>query len=364
VRPLVNGDEAFPALFGAIRDAQHHVHLQSFIIAADPVGRRLMNLLAQKAKQGVTVRLLFDKFGCSHALLAGLFRKYRSVPNLKMAGWTQANPIKRRFQVNLRNHRKIAVIDGHAAFCGGINLQDKNMTRGSAPPIQDYHFALTGPIVHELQYTFMRDWYFMTDEDPETLLTEAHFPHIQPTGPCKARVVNGEPTGAEHALADTFFTAIVCARKQVLAVTPYFVPPRAIVDALRSAALRGVDVRLLVPGRCNHVYAGLAGRALYDDLFSAGVRVFERHPPFMHAKALLVDSALALVGTANLDVRSLRLNYETNLAVFDDTFCNQLKRVVLNDFSAADEIAPAQWRRRPVRQRMVQNLAALLTPVL
>jgi cardiolipin synthase len=365
IRPLVNGDEAYPAMLDAIRHAQHHVHLQCFLIRNDSTGREFLDLLAEKARSGVQVRLLFDRFGSAYASIGGFFRKYRHIPNMQVIGWTQANPLKRQFQINLRNHRKVLVVDGKEAFFGGINLHDDHKTVKDRQPIRDYHFAVRGPIVQELQYSFMRDWYFMTDEDPEILLTEFHFPHLAPVGNAMIRLINSGPTFSEmEVISDIFFMALTAAHKQILAVTPYFVPSRDIVQAFRAAALRGVDVRLIVPAKNNHVYAGLAGCALYEDLLDAGVRIFERHPPFMHAKALIVDDGTALVGTANMDVRSLRLNYETNVAVYDDAFINRLKEIVLEEISLSDEINLGEWRLRPSRQRIMENLSYLMMPIL
>ena len=296
IRPLINGDEAYPAMLDAIRHARHHVHLQCFLVRNDRTGREFLDLLAKKAREGVQVRFMFDRFGSAYAFLGGFFRKYRNVPNMRLVGWTQANPLKRQFQLNLRNHRKVLVVDGRDAFFGGMNLHDDHRTVEGRPPIRDYHFAVRGPIVQELQYSFMRDWYFMTDEDPEGLLTGVYFPRLSSEGNAQVRLINSGPTFSEMGvIADVFFMALTASHKQVLVVTPYFVPSHDIVQALRAAALRRVDVRLVVPAVNNHLYADLAGRALYDELMNAGVRIFERHPPFMHAKALIVDDAVALV---------------------------------------------------------------------
>ncbi len=364
IEPLVTGDQAFAPMLESISKAKNHIHIQTFIIGNDVIGKQFLDLLKQKAESGVAVRFLYDRFGSTHALWGGLIKQYRNIPNLQIEGWTQANLIKRQFQVNLRNHRKIMIVDGKTAFTGGINLQVNNVTTPSALPIRDYHFKIEGPIVQELQYTFLRDWYFMTDEDAEILLQESHFPHTKPAGDISIRVINGGPTAELEALTDIFFTAIVSARKQLLAVTPYFVPTLDIMRAFRSAALRGVDVRLIVPKDNNHIYAGLAGRAHYDDLLSAGVRVFERAPPFLHAKALLVDDTLAIVGTANLDARSMRLNYETNLAVYSNNFANRLKEIIIEEISMSDELDIFTWRARPVRQQMAENFCNLLSPIL
>jgi cardiolipin synthase len=364
IEPLVDGDEAFPSMLKAIESARDHVHLQTFIVGNDCMGRRFLDLLRQKAEAGVKVRFLYDRFGSAHALLGGLLNSYGNVPNLRLVGWTQANPLKRQFQFNLRNHRKVLIVDGQRAFTGGINLSANNVRQGERPPDRDYHFALEGPIVQELQYAFLSDLYFMSEETPDALLSEKHFPPVQPAGAAPIRAIVGGPTADVETLTDVLFAAIVSARKHLVAVTPYFVPTLDILRALRSAALRGVDVRLVLPRENNHRYAGLAGRALYDELLSAGVHIFERRPPFMHAKALIVDDAVAIVGSANLDVRSLRLNYETNLAVFDGAFIDAMKRLAAEEISMSEEIDQSAWRQRPGAQRLAENFCNLLTPIL
>ncbi len=364
VTPLVTGVEAYPAMLAAIESATDHIHLQSFIIARDQTGRRFMNALARKAREGVRVRILFDRFGSTGAALSGFFRRYRRTPNMRIVGWTQVNPLRRQYQLNLRNHRKLLIVDGCRAFCGGINLHDENIGDNSHQPIRDYHFDVRGPFVHELQFSFLQDWYFMTREDPDTLLCAACFPALPTVGTAQARLANSGPTSTMETIADIFFMAITQATRQLLIVTPYFAPPHDIVRALRAAALRGVDVRLIVPLHNNHVYAGLAGRSLYEELLESGVRIFERRPPFMHAKAVLVDDTMAIVGTANWDVRSLHLNYETNMIVHDEIFVNALKRIVLEDEHMSREVNLATWCLRPRYARIAENLCALLTPAL
>jgi cardiolipin synthase len=364
ITPLVDGDGTFPEFRRAIRQAQHHIHLQSFIIGNDIIGREMLGLLAERAEHGIEVRIMYDRFGSAYAVLRGLFRRYRGTPNLQLAGWTQANLLKKQFQVNLRNHRKVLVIDGREAFMGGINLSAENVTSGKGPPIRDYHFMIRGPVVQELQYAFMQDWHFITGEDPGEILQEIYFPHIDAEGAALTRLINSGPGHDLARIRDAFFLSFMSARRQILAVTPYFVPPREILQALRSASLRGVDVRLVIPAKGNHIYAALASRALYEELLWAGVRIFERREPFLHAKAVIVDDAFALVGTANLDARSLHLNYETNMVVHDDTFVNALKEIVLADLAQSDEVTLDDWKQRPTRQKIKENLAYLMMPVL
>ncbi len=365
IRVLETGDEAYPPMLEAMRHARHHIHLSSFIIAADSVGREFLKLAAEKAHAGVQVRILYDRFGSTKALWRGFFARYRGVPNLRILGYTHANVLKRQFAINLRNHRKILVVDGSQAFTGGTNLAADNITCRGRPPIRDYHFGLRGPAVHELQFTFMNDWYFISRENPEHLLMPEYYPIVPNTGHAMIRVLNGEPVAAtSQVIADCLFMALIAARKQILAMTPYFVPTYDILHAFKAAALRGVEVKLIVPRINNHFYSGLAAHGLYEELLASGVRVFEREPPFAHSKALLVDDTLALVGSANLDVRSLRLNYETCLAVYDDVFVNQMKQRVLDDLARSTEVNLVQWRQRPFREQLKENAALLFTPVL
>jgi cardiolipin synthase len=362
--PLVSGDEAYPLMLQAIRAAKHHIHLQSFIIQRDETGRRFLEALSAKAEQGVQVRLMFDTFGSTHAYLGGMFRKYRKVPNLEICGWTQANPLKRQFQINLRNHRKNLVVDGQVAFFGGVNIAGENTTSKGRKAIRDYHFMVEGPLVHELQYSFLRDWFFMTEEPIETLLQPAHFPTTKVYGAAKARIIDSGPSAPPELVGEAFFNAIVMAQKQILVVTPYFVPTIDILKALRSAARRGIDVCIVVPAKNNHRYAGLASKALYEELLNAGVRIFERKPPFIHAKAMVIDDVIALVGTANLDVRSLELNYETTVLIEDTGTIGKLKEMVIEDMALSTEINLNGWLQRPAFQKLAENLSALMTPVL
>jgi cardiolipin synthase len=364
IEPLLCGDQAYPLMLQAIRSAKHHIHIQSFIISRDDTSREFLDALKAKAEEGVKVRLLFDRFGSTHAYLGGMFRKYRDIPNLEIQGWTQVNPLKRQFQINLRNHRKNLVVDGTLAFFGGVNISAENITTHEHQAIRDYHFRVEGPLVHELQYSFLRDWFFMTEEPLDELLHAKHFPAMQPVGSAMARVIDSGPSAPPELAGEVFFNAIVMAQSQVLVVTPYFVPTNDILKALRSAARRRVDVRIIVPAENNHRYAGLASKALYEELLGAGVRIFERKPPFMHAKAMVVDDTVAVVGTANLDVRSLELNYETTVLVNDESTVNKLKLIIHEDIDQSIELNLNDWLRRPAIQKLGENLCALMTPIL
>ena len=364
IEPLLTGDEVFPRMREAIRAARHHIHLQSFIIGNDDVGREFMAAVAERAREGVRVRVLYDRFGSSHALWGGLFRKYRGVPNLSVAGWTQSNLFRKQLHFNLRNHRKVLVTDGETGFMGGVNLNAYSRSRAGEPAIQDYHFELRGPIVQELQYSFLRDWHVMTEEDPVELLSTEHFRRQPVAGEALARVVNSGPSSDLQVAVDMFFNAVNAARKQVFIVTPYFLPSEDLLRALRLAALRGVRVYLVVPEKSNHWYTTWAARAMYEDLLEAGVRVFERRPPFIHAKAMTVDDRMAIVGSSNWDYRSLYSNYETSLAVYDAQFVMHLKLLMIEDLHESRELELAAFKNRPVAHRYLENACGLFAPLL
>lgn len=363
--PLITGDQAFPAMLQAIDQAQEHIHVQTFIFGNDRIGREFMSRLARRANEGVTVRILYDRFGSTFAVLSGFFRRYRHVPNMHISAWTHARPLQAQFQINLRNHRKLLLIDGKQAFVGGINLQAAHQTYRNRPAIRDYNFEVQGPIVQELQYAFLRDWHFMTNASPDSLLCPALFPDLPRVGNALVRLINSGPTASENeTIADVFFSAVSAARHQILVVNPYFVPPLFLSRALQSAAQRGVEVRLIIPKKNNHRIPAAAGRALYDELMDSGVRIHERQPPFMHAKAMVIDDTLALIGSANLDTRSLRLSYETNLAVYDEDFIGRLKAIIWEDIANSDELDLHNWRLRPARHRLAENFCHLFAPML
>lgn len=364
IKMYLNAVSALDAMFAAIRSARSTVHLTTYILNNDEIGRRLMDLLAEKAREGVKVRVLYDAFGSFHARIRLFFRRYREVPNLEVVAFSQANLLKQKFQFALRNHRKLLIVDGHVAFTGGVNFHAVYLPKAGKPGFEDCHFRVTGPAVLELQYTFLRDWYYMTDSASDQLLTPEHFPELKVCGDIALRVQNSGPTHEEASLAlDSYFAAINSAQRQVLIMTPYFIPPESLMRAMRLAALRGVDVQVLVPAENNNRGVQYASRALYAALLAAGVRIFERRPPFIHAKMAIIDDSCAFIGSANVDRRSLSLNYETNLAVFNDGFAMRLKAFILGQLENADEVLYSEWRKRSMKEQLLENFFNLFHPI-
>lgn len=361
---LVDGDEFYPALLEAIRGAESSVHVQTFIFARGRIGRILLGLLEEKARAGVEVRLLYDRFGSFMAHFTGFFSRARKA-GVRVKSISQANPLKGRFQVNLRNHRKIAVVDGRVGFAGGINFKDAHESgHADGNSIRDYHLRIEGPAVSDLQLQFVEDWVFATGTPPEELLGERYFPRPRAAGDAVAQVVPGGPEREGRGLADAIFGAITAAGRSLDLVTPYFVPDEPILQALRYAALRGVDVRLVVPRKGNHWYAEQASRAFYGGLLEAGVRIYERPPPFLHAKALVADGAYAMLGSANLDYRSLHLNFETNVEVGDRAFASTVLEQIEEEIAESREVTLEAYRQRPLYRKLTENFCRLFQPVL
>lgn len=361
---LEPAEAALETMFQAIREARHSISLSTYIFGDDCVGKRLMGLLEERARAGVKVRLLYDAFGSAGPSLRLFFWRRRNVPNFRAVGYSQANILKRKFQINPRNHRKILVIDGKEAFTGGINFYDIYLKRRNEEATIDYHFRVRGPIVLELQYTFLRDWYYMTDDPFDELLSHDLFPAPEKAGETAVRLQNSGPTRDESETGlDTCIAAFNQARRQILIVTPYFVPPEPLILAFRQAAYRGVEVKVLVPSTNNNPMVKLASQALYETQLKSGIRIFERHPPFIHAKAMVIDDNTAIIGSANMDPRSLFLNYETNLVVFDTDFAATLKATMLQDLAQSNEVTYSEWCRRPMRRQLAENFFNLFHPV-
>jgi cardiolipin synthase len=349
----------------ALQEARSSIHFQTYIIRPDRIGRRFMDLLSLKARQGVQVRFLYDRLGSSTAHLSGFFLEYLEVPNLQVHGYALIHPLKRRLQINLRNHRKLLVVDGRIGFLGGINIHDQNIsTVSKGLEIHDTHFEVQGPAVSELQYSFLQDWYHTSEEHPEALLREEYFPRLEPCGEDFARVVRSGPGHDYEAIHRAFFTFLVMAQRSIRLLTPYFVPDSPLLTALVNAAARGVDVRIIVPKKNNHWYIHYATRSFFSPLLRAGVRIFERPPPFLHAKALLVDNRWAFVGSANFDIRSFQLNFELNLEARGPFAEVQLRQALQEEVLCSEEVELTDFERRKPWKPMLENLCALASPLL
>ncbi|MFN3965096.1 MAG: cardiolipin synthase [Silanimonas lenta] len=355
---ITGGESTFEALFSAIAAARHSIHLEYYIFEPDSVGTRLRDLLAARARAGVAVRLLLDGLGsrrCSPRFLAPL-----SAAGAEVAWFhpLRLGHLVWRPTLNLRTHRKIAVIDGRIGFTGGVNISDSQSERASAAAFHDLHLRMEGEVVSALQLAFAEDWHYATGR----LLTAAADWPPQPPGGIRCQLV---PSGPDNPLAPIhrlYVDALHTARQRVWMMTPYFVPDAAVLLALTSAALRGLDVRLLLPSRNDSRVVRAAARSFYPELLAAGVRVFEFQPRMLHGKALLVDGDTAIIGSANVDPRSFWLNFELSVLFRDTAVAAALERRIAADLAQSAAVPPG-WQPGGWRA-YADSFARLLAPVL
>ncbi len=358
VQLLVGGGAKFKALLVAIGGARQHVHLAYYIFEADVTGSAVRDALVAAAARGVRVRLLLDGIGC--AKLPAPFLATLADAGVELAWF---HPVRLRWlwlpRMNLRNHRKLVVVDGRVAFTGGINITDDENDSINPQAYQDLHLQLEGAVVRWLQLAFVEDWLYVT----QTVLDDVTLWPDAPAGEVLAQVLPAGPDSPWEAIHRVQVEAIHQANQRVWLVTPYFVPGEAARMALTSAALRRLDVRLMVPVRSDSRITSAAARSYYDELLAAGVRVFEYGPRMLHSKVLLIDADTCLLGSANFDHRSFRLNFELNLLLHDAALGTRLEAQLLQDLAQCREVR-ADRPKDPFAQRLVEACARLFSPLL
>jgi len=358
ITALIGGEEAYPAMLNAIRRARETINLSSYIFDADGIGAEFVELLIEAADRGVEVRVIIDSLGEKYS---------RRSPHVAFRGTpvrlVRYLPLRHGAYINLRNHRKLLIIDGLEAFTGGMNIRSRHIQTAQSvtDSIHDVHFSVTGPVVADLQGTFLGDWYFVSGEK---LLNHCFFPVLRPSGNALICCISDGPDREFRKIEQIIIGALSCAKKSVYIMTPYFVPDREMISALVTAALRGVDIRIVLPGCNNLPFVDWASRSLLWELQINGVRIFYQPPPFVHTKLLLVDNVWSLIGSANLDTRSLRLNFELNLSVFDIELSATILRHFELAFADSHEITLQELEQRPLLLKLRDNLARLFSPYL
>jgi cardiolipin synthase A/B len=344
----------------AIRQAKHSVHVEFYIWRSDGSGGRLRDLLIEKARQGVQVRFLYDGFGSM--LLSRKFLRPLQDSGAVVASFTPGLHVWHLLTLNLRNHRKLVVVDGHSAFTGGMNIGDEYFRKTDAyGNLRDTQLWVTGPAVRQLQRVFAQDWYYATGEE---LVDPLYFPAPDRPGHSRAQVVADGPDNDVDILYSLMLGACGLARERITLCTPYFVPPDGLAMALETAARRGVKVRLMTAERGNFPWTFRAGRSYYEPLLRAGVEIYEYQKGLFHAKTLSVDSEWAFVGTANCDFRSMYLNFEVGLSLFDAELAAQLDRHFDEDLKFANRIHCEAWLKRPTSAILQERFWRLFAPTL
>jgi cardiolipin synthase A/B len=355
---LVGGRAAYPRMLDAIAQARTSVALQTYILDEDETGQKFRDALVEKARAGLDVRLLYDSIGATGA--SNRFIQSFRDGGVKAYPFLPFHPFKRRWQVNLRNHRKILVVDGREAFLGSMNLSSRHVSAGKGSS-HDLVVMMKGPAVRQLTDIFASDWHFAAgDRLPEA----AFFPPLDTEGQCVVQVIDSGPDRHERGLHKVVVAACYEARREITVITPYFIPPLPVLYALETAAARGVRVQLVIPEITDSKLMDAAIPNFLERAMPAGVVVVRKPGPMLHMKLLLVDDDLAIVGSSNMDARSYFLNFEVDLVVYAGPILAKLRAVAEMEKEASAPVSLEVIKRRPLWRLVVTRIAGLFTPVL
>lgn len=354
-----NGKDKFEALFEEIRKAKSHIHIQYYIYMDDKIGCALRDLLIEKVKEGVQVRLLYDDVGSWKA-------KNKFYTNMEKEG-IQVQPfLKVRFplltsRVNYRNHRKVVVIDGTVGFMGGMNVADRYIDGVKSGVWRDSHFKLEGKAVHGLQTSFVIDWY---SSQKELLTAKTYYPPLSSQGDNIMQIVTSGPTGEFKEIHQGIFQAITNAKKSIYIQTPYFIPTDSLLLAIQTAALSGVDVHLMIPKHSDTTFVHIASLSYIKPMLNAKVKVHFFTPGFIHSKLIVIDDSLVITGSANMDVRSFEHNFEINAFIYNQQSAIEARNIFMNDLKNSEFITHEEWSQRPRIQKFKESVLRMFTPLL
>lgn len=359
VHVFTDGYSMYQELFRRIAKAKHHIHLEFYIFENDAVGRLLRDLLIDKAREGVSVRLLYDDVGCwdvnpmfyDEMLCEGI--EVRSFLKVRFPQFTS--------KVNYRNHRKLAIIDGKVGFIGGMNIALRYLKGVPWGVWRDTHICLKGKAVYGIQTAFLTDW-FAVDR---TLLTSAqYFPKMDTVGTSVAQIVTSDPVGEWHDIMLGLVKAISCAQRYIYVETPYFLPTEQVMAAFQTAALSGVDVRLMIPKKADAFITHKGTMSYLDELMKSGVKVYFYRAGFLHSKLWVADDEWASVGSTNLDFRSFEHNFEANAFFYDEKTVCTMKEIFLEDMKKCMTLSQKIWDKRSFKNKIVESVVRLLAPLL
>ena len=361
IEVFTTGQNKFEALLRDIEAARDYVHVQYFIIEGDETGTRLIDLLMQKAREGVQVRVLYDYVG-SFYTRPSVLKKMRSA-GIEVHPFLELSLMQFAFRVNWRNHRKIVVIDGKIGYVGGMNIANRYVT-GDKKWLawRDTHLRITGEAVAALQYSFAIDWNFTTREllKLPTMRYETPPQHQQHI----VQMVGSGPSDRWHNISFVFFKAITLAKKCIYVQTPYFLPSDAVLKALQSAALAGVDVRLMIPRKPDSMMLRLATGSYIKECMQAGIKVYLYENTVMHAKVVIVDDEFVTTGSTNFDFRSFEHNFEFNALIYSREFNRQMRDIFDADIQQCSRLRMGQWKQRPLIQKALESIVRLISPIL
>ncbi|MCL3779825.1 cardiolipin synthase [Prolixibacteraceae bacterium JC049] len=360
VKLLHNGDQTFAHIIQALEQARHHIHLEYYIIEDDKIGKIIKNLLITKAIQGVQVRVIFDDVGSWG--ISKRFKKELKQNGVEIRAFMPVSFPWFTSRVNYRNHRKIIVVDGQIGFLGGLNIADRYID--GIPGIgswRDTHVQIKGDAVATIQMQFISHWYFCSEQ---LLPLDEYIIDNPPSQGVVTQISASGPDSDWESISQAYFTAISTANRSVFIATPYFMPTADILTAIKTAAMKGVDIRLLIPEKSDTVIPKWCTESYIEELLEAGVRVFRFKNGFYHSKLMMVDGVWSSVGTANMDFRSLETNFEINAFFYNRAIYKELASRFIQDLSRSVEIEIKQWQKRPLLKKLKASFARLFSPLM
>lgn len=356
VKIFTKGHDKFQVLFNDIKCAKDHIHVNYYIIKNDSLGKRLVEILTEKAREGVSVKVLYDSMGC-RKLPKDFF-----APLLKEGG-KAINFAPSIIDINYRNHRKIVVIDGEIGYIGGFNVGMEYLGQNEEFGFwRDTHLRIMGESVDTLQYRFLLDWNFATDQ--EISYSPKFFPPKEPSGDVRLQVVTSGPDSKAEEIKSLFLKMIYGAKESIYIQTPYFIPDQTMQEALKIATMAGVDVRIVVPDRPDHPFVYEANQSYVGLMLEGGARCYKYRGGFLHSKVIVVDGKVASVGTTNMDVRSFKLNFEINAFIYDKPTAKKLKEIFLHDLKFSDEVTLEEYNNRSIGMKIKESISRLISPIL
>ncbi|WDV46843.1 cardiolipin synthase [Clostridiaceae bacterium M8S5] len=361
VQFFTNGKDKFDALMDSIKSAKNHIHMQYYIIRNDDLSKKILKALVERANEGVEIRLLYDAMG-SHLISRKLLCELREAGGKTAAFFPSLIPYL-NYRLNYRNHRKIVVIDGKYGYVGGYNIGDEYLGLDKRfGNWRDTHLKLIGEAVYSLQSRFLVDWRYASKEKFSSL--SSYFRNTDSKGDAGIQIVSSGPDSEQEQIKYAYLKMIYLAKESLYIQTPYFIPDSSFLEALRIASLSGVDVRIMVPNKPDHMFVYWATYSYIGDLLKAGVKAYVYNKGFLHAKTFVVDGNICSVGTANVDIRSFKLNFEVNALIYDKEVSSRLKEIFEKDMKNCSEITREVYENRSRIIRIKEAISRLLSPIL
>lgn len=359
----IDGEEKFKNLIEDIRNAKDHIHLEYFIIKDSEIGRKIKEELIKKANEGVKIRIIYDDVGCWRFWFHRNFFKDMKNHNIQVVPYLKGKislPIGG--QLNYRNHRKIVVIDGKIGYTGGINIGDEYLGKNKKFGYwRDTHIKIEGTSVYMLQMIFLTDWYYNTKE---ILLKEKLFPKLEKKGNTMMQIVASGPDSDWESMHYAYFYAICQAKKSIYIETPYFIPDESLLKALKCAALSGVKIIILFPKIADHKIVNTASYSYFQEILESGGKVYLYNKGFLHSKVVIIDDFMASTGSANMDLRSFKLNFEVNAFIYDENIIKEIKNEFMKDLQNSEELQRDKFENRNIKMKVKESISRLFSPIL